>query len=202
MQNQIKDIFKHYQAKPIGETRRYAVLLPLIKVEGEWHVLYEVRSETISQPGEVSFPGGRVEENESLKEAVIRETMEELNLSESDITIYGEMDYMVNDSRTIHCFIGELTVDNWENITPNEEVAKLFTIPLQKLIEEDPTYYKLIMDVNPNQEFPFDRIRNGANYKFNHYRRDIPFYEITEENLWGMTALFTHRFTEIIEKNT
>ena len=57
----IKDKLAHYEPKPLGEKGRYAVLLPLIydvKTD-KYQILYQVRSEHISQPGEVSFPGGR-----------------------------------------------------------------------------------------------------------------------------------------------
>ena len=54
----IKDKLAHYEPKPLGEKGRYAVLLPLIydvKTD-KYQILYQVRSEHISQPGEVSFP--------------------------------------------------------------------------------------------------------------------------------------------------
>ena len=53
----IKDKLAHYEPKPLGESGRYAVLLPLLYNEKneKYQVLYQVRSEHISQPGEVSF---------------------------------------------------------------------------------------------------------------------------------------------------
>ena len=48
-----------------------------------------MRSEHISQPGEISFPGGRVEDGETFQEAAIRETCEELNLVPIKLT-FGE----------------------------------------------------------------------------------------------------------------
>ena len=45
----------------LGEQRRYAVLCPLVEQEDGLHFLYEVRSRTLSQGGEVCFPGGRME---------------------------------------------------------------------------------------------------------------------------------------------
>lgn len=56
----IKDKLAHYEPKPLGEKGRYAVLLPLIydvKTD-KYQILYQVRSEHISQPGEVSFQVG------------------------------------------------------------------------------------------------------------------------------------------------
>ncbi|ASB97827.1 phosphohydrolase MutT/nudix family protein [Streptococcus equi subsp. equi] len=45
----MKSIIEHYQARPLGEERCYAVCLPLIWQEGRWQVLYEIRSQHISQ---------------------------------------------------------------------------------------------------------------------------------------------------------
>ena len=101
MQSTIEKAIKSYSPKPIGEEKAYAVLLPLITIDNEWHVLYEVRSETISQPGEVSFPGGRIEAGESPQEAAVRETHEELNIPTEAITVLGEIDYLVQNHRTI-----------------------------------------------------------------------------------------------------
>ncbi len=49
-----------------GNRKESAVLIPLIKVDGEWHILYEVRSQLVSQAGDSSFPGGKVEPGETL----------------------------------------------------------------------------------------------------------------------------------------
>lgn len=198
----MKELFSHYIPKPLGQRKIYSVLIPLVKVDGNWHILYQIRSETIPQPGDVSFPGGRVEEGESLSQAAIRETCEELNLQKEDINLFGEIDYLVHQHRTIHCFIGQILVHDWQAIEPNkDEVARLFTIPLQKLIEQAPTYHSLAMTLDDQQDFPFDRIRKGRKYPFSEQARTIPFYDENGETIWGMTALFTHRFTEILKEN-
>lgn len=189
-----------YQAKPMGEERVYAVFLPLIRTDGEWQVLYQVRGKGISQAGEVSFPGGAVETGESLKEAAIRETLEELCIDSSQIEVWGQIDYVVHPKRTIHCFVGQLFVEDWQNIQPNSEVERLFTVPLRYLQEHPPVYHTLDMAVQPDSLFPFERIDGGANYRFSHYLRHIPFYETLDENLWGLTAQFTHRFVEMMEE--
>ncbi|VHA79107.1 NUDIX hydrolase [Streptococcus pyogenes] len=194
----MKDLLKQYQAKPLGEEKRYAVFLPLILVNDDWHVLYEVRSQHISQPGEVSFPGGQVENQETLQEAAIRETVEELTVDASQIQLWGEIDYLVQSSRTIHCFVGQLVVDDWKSIQPNEEVDKVFIVPLRQLLVTDPAYYRLEATPIETTDFPFDRIRNGKYYQFSQEYRSIPFYENLEETIWGMTAQFTKCLTDIL----
>ena len=47
----------------------------LVEIEKEWHVVFEVRAHTMrQQPGEISFPGGRLEKGETPAEAAVRET--------------------------------------------------------------------------------------------------------------------------------
>lgn len=79
-------------AKPLEVKQNFAVLIPLIKIGDEWHIIYELRAKNLKrQPGEISFPGGQVERGESFKEAAIRETVEELNIKEENISVIGEL---------------------------------------------------------------------------------------------------------------
>ena len=55
----------------LDKLKSYAVFIPLIEVDGKDHILFEVRSESVSQPGEVSFPGGRLEGGEDFSEACL-----------------------------------------------------------------------------------------------------------------------------------
>ena len=62
-------------------TGQYSVLVPLVEGEGGLSLLYEVRAGSLRrQPGEVCFPGGRLEGAESPEECALRETWEELGI--------------------------------------------------------------------------------------------------------------------------
>ena len=133
MRPEFKSRVKNYQPQMYGKRKESAVLLPLIKVDGEYHVLYEVRSELVSQAGDSSFPGGKVEEGETFEHAAIRETMEELNIARENIVVHGEIDYIVSQHLIIRCFVGELVGLEVDDIKPNEEVEKVYTVPLDYL---------------------------------------------------------------------
>lgn len=199
MIDDLEQILKEHQPVPLGKQRLFAVLLPLIQHKGEWHILYEVRSQNISQPGETAFPGGAVEEGETFEETAIRETMEELNLERSNIRILGEIDYIVSDFAIIHCFVGELRDINLEEIDFNEEVEELFVLPLAYLLENKPTYYSSEFQWKHPENFPYHLLPNGKKYRFRPGKHLIPFYHLKNHSLWGFTANLTDCFISMIQ---
>ncbi len=201
MLEDIKKILAERKPMPIGEQRYFSVLLPLIRVEEELHVLYEVRGEHISQPGDTSFPGGAVEPGESFEETAIRETMEELNIKRDNITILGEMDYIMNERAIIHCYVGEIVGVDKDDIRFNKEVQEIFTVPLQYFMDNRPTYYSSTVRLEHPDDFPFELIPNGKDYKFRIGVHSVPFYHLEDHRLWGFTANLTDRFINLLEQN-
>lgn len=194
----IEQVIKNYEPKIYGNHKKSAVLLPLILVEDEWHVLYEVRSEIVSQAGDSSFPGGRVEDGETYEEAAVRETAEELNINREHIRVYGEIDYIASENILIHCFVGELVGLEVEDIYPNEEVEKIYTVSLAYLLENDPSYFSVKFNPMLEQEFTENQEENEYDYQFSNSRQKIPYYKVENHSLWGFTANLTHRFIEIV----
>lgn len=183
---------------PVDVKNRFSVMIPLIKRDGEIHLLFEKRAFTLrNQPGEISFPGGRIEKGESPREAAIRETAEELLISEREIEIYSEGDFVVNPyAAIIYTFVGEIKKD-FDKISPSEdEVEKVFTVPLSYFLKTKPKSYKINLRVERNKEFPYHLIPNGVNYKFKRGREEVLFYEYEDEIIWGFTAKMARRFVE------
>lgn len=199
MWSQIEEAILSHQPRPLGKQRYFAVLLPLVEVEGELHILYEVRGKNISQPGETSFPGGAVEKGETFEQAAVRETMEELNLRREQIRVIGEIDYIVSDFAVIHCFVGELMDVTVDEVRFNREVDKVFTVPVRYFQEHKPIYYASEVQYKHAKDFPFHLLPQGKSYKFRRGMHYIPFYELKENRLWGFTANLTDRFIEIVE---
>lgn len=181
---------------------KFSVLLPLIKISNRWELIFEFRSMDLkTQPGEISFPGGRLEENEDYMEAAIRETQEELNIKRENISILGELDYLISYSNMrIHCFLGTIEGVDLENIWPNpHEVDHIFTVPLDYFLENKPKEYYLEMETKFNAEFPYNLIPNGEDYKFRKPRRNIYFYQYNNYTIWGYTAAMVKHLVEIIK---
>jgi 8-oxo-dGTP pyrophosphatase MutT (NUDIX family) len=73
--------------------RRAAVLVPFLWLHEQWHLLFTRRTDTVqSHKGQVSFPGGAADaEDSSPEHTAVRETHEEIGLQPQDITILGRL---------------------------------------------------------------------------------------------------------------
>jgi nudix motif 8 len=122
------------------EARRAAVLVPLCLANDEPSVLFTRRTETVgTHKGQVSFPGGMVDDTDTdVDAAALRELEEELGLAQSDVRVLGRF----HDARAITGvqvtpvlgFLGEVDV---EALDPSpHEIDHVFTLSLREL--EDP----------------------------------------------------------------
>lgn len=199
--DEVRRIFQTYKPRPLDVEKAYAVLIPLAKLDGEWHILFEHRANGISQAGDAAFPGGRVEVGEEFEQAAVRETTEELGLSPDKIDVVGEMDYIVMGKRIISCYVGELAIESLDDLTLNKyEVDHVFTIPLRELKTMAPDVHYVAHHQQVADDFPFNLIPGGKQYNFSRSeQREILFYNIQGEHLWGMTAKLTARFVDILK---
>ena len=196
----IKAKLQNKSPTPVDVKDRFSVMIPLIKRKGEIHLLFEKRALTLrNQPGEISFPGGRIEKNESPRDAAIRETCEELLIGDGDVEIYSEGDFLVNPyAAIIYTFIGEIKKDFFEISPSKSEVERIFTVPLKFFMENNPKSYSLNLKVNRSEDFPYHLIPNGESYKFKRGREEVLFYDYKGEIIWGFTAKMVRRFVERI----
>ena len=195
-------IFKNRQAKSLGNYRYFSVLVPLVEKDGELYLLYEVRSDSLKrQPGEVCFPGGRMENDESAEECAIRETIEELNIEVNDIRIIAQLDYIHTYSNfTLYSFLGVIDYEAVKNMSVNQdEVKEVFLVPVSYLEETKPEIY--IFDVTPNvgDDFPYERINSVTGYNWRKGRTVIPIYQYNERVIWGLTGRMTYHLVELIK---
>lgn len=204
----IKDIiekFKNRIPSPIDMTKNYSVLIPLIDNNGKWEIIYELRSKDLNtQPGEISFPGGGVDKGETFKEAAIRETIEELNISKNNIEVIGELDYLVSyEGRVIYCYLGIISGVDINKIQPNKsEVDHIFTVPLEFFLETEPDTYYMDLETVLNEEFPYNLIPNGREYGWRTGKRSVHFYNYNDYIIWGYTAKMTKQLIDIIKGPT
>lgn len=205
MNGQIQSKLLKRVPRILGEKsfQHYAIFVPLIERDDETHILFEVRAHHLRrQPGEICFPGGKVDKQDSsVRVAAIRETREELKVTNDVIEDVFPLDYIVSPYKTMfHLFAGTLTA-SFETIHPNkDEVAEIFTVPVSFFQHTKPKAYQVDLIPKPANDFPYNLIPGGENYHWQVRGFEELFYEYEGRIIWGLTAEIVHHFTEILEE--
>ncbi len=164
--------------------RPAAVLIPLIRRDENWHVLYIRRTANSQDPhgGQVAFPGGAADRDDLNAEATaLREANEELGLHTSDVRTLGRLiDFITITSYRVTPIVGVIP---WPYPLKLEtkEVSRAFTIPLTWLA--DPKNREERPRTLPG---PFEPI-NVIYYK-----------SYDGETLWGASARFTLELINVL----
>lgn len=199
----IKEKLKNNIPKPIDEEISFSILVPIIEINNELNLIYEVRSKNIRQPGEISFPGGKIEANELPMEAAIRETWEEIGILKENIDIITELDYASSKSGSfVYSFLGHIKNENYYKLDFNkDEVSELFFVPLSFFMKNEPEKYYINYHPEADDDFPHHMINNGENYNWENIKYPVYFYKYNDYIIWGLTAKITYSFINKI-KNT
>jgi 8-oxo-dGTP pyrophosphatase MutT (NUDIX family) len=201
MFDEISKVFNGRKGQIIGPHKKSAVMVLLQECGGEFNIIFEKRALNLRhQPGDICLPGGKIEKNEAPVEAAVRETLEELNLEDKDINILGEMDYFVSPYGSImYPFVG---IVKSLNIIPNSsEVDHIFSVPLKYFFEQEPLHYEMNIGPLNTEDFPYDLIRGGRDYKFSRGKIDQYFYKYEKYVIWGFTARIVKAFIDILKEN-
>ncbi len=192
----IKNKLKNIKPRPMDSEVSFAVLVPLIEIDGELNLIYEVRSNSITQPGEISFPGGRIEEGESPAQAAVRETSEELLLNKENIEIITELNYASSKSGSfVFTFLGLVkNTDAYEMDYNIDEVSELFFVPLSFFLENEPEKFYMNYYPKADKDFPYHMVNNGEDYNWGNIRYPVYFYKYYNYIIWGLTAKITYSF--------
>jgi peroxisomal coenzyme A diphosphatase NUDT7 len=199
----IKDSLSSDGACIIGEDteyKRYSVLIPLVIKNNEAHIVFEVRASHLrNQPGEISFPGGKIEKNENPLDAAVRETCEELGTEKANIEVMGQTAMLItHHNKIIYPFVG--FVKKCEEIKPSEdEVDHEFYVPVKYFIENDPVIKRIRLLAQPDEDLPFMEEGSSVNYKMAHGKADIYFYKYDDYIIWGLTAKILYHFIKLIK---
>ena len=149
--------------------RAAAVLAPIVKRPAGWTLLFTERAADLaSHAGQISFPGGRIEEGETPLEAALRETEEEIGLARRFVRPLGGFDAYETGTGFRIAPIVALIEPGFELTLDPREVANVFEAP-----------FAFFMDVANHERREGEwRGRRGAYYAMPYEGRHI----------WGATA--------------
>ncbi|WP_337881280.1 CoA pyrophosphatase [Rheinheimera sp.] len=127
-----------------AQARASAVLVLLREGAQGLEVLLTERAAHLKHhPGQISFPGGRIEEGESSWQAALREAFEETGVLERNIKALGQLpDYVTGTGFFISPHLALLTKEQ-PLVLQADEVASAFWLPLALLAAPGALYSEL-----------------------------------------------------------
>lgn len=197
-----REKFKDHTPTLQGIRGRYAVLVPLVELNGQLHLLYEVRSAKLRHhAAEVCFPGGSMEEGETAVQCALRETQEELGIAPEHIEIIGELDFLHLRSEglmyPVLAYVDAAALDTMHYSA--DEVDNTFLVPLSFLQENKPRLYCYELRPIVDNDFPYDLVNAQPAYRWRPGHMEVPVYEGLPYPLWGLTARITYWLVENME---
>ena len=183
--------------------RAYAVLVPLVEREDGLHVLYEVRALTLRrQPGEVCFPGGRIEAGETPEVCALRETEEELGIPVEKIRVLGRLDFIAHRANFImYPILALVAGEDADRVALcRAEVDHTFEIPLEHLLTTEPIEYDYELIPTPAKNFPYELLNIPRDYKWQTGSENVPVYPWQGHAVWGLTGRITRHLVKMVRR--
>jgi 8-oxo-dGTP pyrophosphatase MutT (NUDIX family) len=164
--------------------RRSAVLVPLIAMPHAFpNVLLTVRSELIrSHKGQISFPGGMIEADETEADAALREMHEETGIDIGSVQILGSLTptYIPPSNSIVLPIVGIIQRPK-EYVISEAEVREIFDVPITSFLDPESVVVR-------------KRTLGGVD-------ANVPMWNVHPEvPLWGATAMILNELIWIIRE--
>lgn len=165
------------------EAKKSAVLILLYEKNGNIYFPLTQRHEYDgAHSGQISFPGGKVEDTDtSAEQTALRETEEEIGIDHSSIKILGRLTdlFIIASNFNVRPIIG--FVENIPDFTiDTHEVAEVIEISIDQLMDDSLVKEKEII------------IKNK-------YHLEAPYFDFNGHHVWGATAMMLAEFKEIVK---
>ena len=106
-------------------------------------------------------------------ETALRESNEEINLNTEDVVLAGSLNYLISKHKIeVNPYVGLITKK--QNLVDNDEIEKIFTVPLEFLTDK----------------------KNAKLHKIERKNRNVivPSWVYNDQIIWGLTAMITADF--------
>lgn len=163
--------------------RNAAVMLPLFRNSESDSFLLTVRSiyEGVHS-GQVSFPGGKFDENENdAIQVALREMEEEVGVKSDQIQILGMLSplFIPVSKMYVQPLVAWVHEPKW--VANDHEVAQILEIPIHYMFQHN-VIKKMKMEFTPGSPV------------------EVPYYDIQGHVVWGATAMIISEFLAVLKK--
>ena len=182
-----QDIMMVYPGYPSAVLEAYAqrvpagVLILLFPRNDCWHFFLTKRTDRVDHhKGQISLPGGVVQDGESLMEAALRETHEEIGVASTLVTVIGSLtsfNIPVSDFE-IFPFISWAVTEPM-TVIHDAEVDRVFSVSIDSFLDDN------------NQKQKKETLRGEM--------RTIPYFDLGSEQVWGATSIILSEFKTILQ---
>ncbi len=182
---QLKDVLRRRTSRhfELEDRTPSAVMILLFQKDGALHVLLTKRSEKLRHhSGQISFPGGRTEKQDSSpEETALRETFEETGIPASAVEKAGRFnDYITTTGYHISSFVGFTDEPECVPSPASWEVDEYLKVPMEIFINEK--YSSKSTAVLDGREVPTWH------------------YPFQGKDIWGMTARALTELAKVIRE--
>lgn len=170
---------RHFPENPVPA----AVLMPIVdRPEGMTMLLTQRASQMARHPAQISFPGGRVDQEDAdFASAALREANEEIGLDPARVRVFGYLpDHMVISGFRVTPVLGLVAPPFSLELNP-AEVAGVFEVPLAHVLD------------SANHKARLRRVGDEDMLLY-----DIPWQG---QNIWGATAGMLLTFVRMLEQD-
>ena len=181
MKQRLRALLSRRQKHHIVDASRIpaAVLLPLYCKQGEYYLLFTKRTQKVKEhKGQISFPGGGQEGDETLVNTALRECAEEIGLMAEETEVLGELDDTISltSNYIISSFVA-LIPWPYQFKVSEDEIEELIEVPISALLDR-------------NYRHQESEVMNGE--AVTSY-----FYDYQGRVIWGATARILKQFLDI-----
>lgn len=167
-----------------GKSTPGGVLILIYPHKGELYLPLMLRPDYGgAHSGQVSFPGGKVENGDrDLVHTALRESNEELGIPDERVEILGNLTelFIIASNFTVFPVIGYL--DFRPDFIPDpREVVEVIETPISLLLNKDTVKQRGF------------KVRQG-------FTINAPYFDINDHHVWGATAMILSEFLEIFKK--
>ena len=165
------------------QLKNAAVLIPILSYNNQLEVVLTKRASHLTHhPGQVSFPGGKVEKFDlDITATALRETHEEIGLEPSCIDVIGQLQpYQTISGYEVTPIIAMVSNQKSYHIDKNE-VAEVFHVPLTHFLHR----------------------KHHVQIPVYHYgeQHNVHFMPYKKYNIWGATAAMLHDLSTLLNQD-
>lgn len=161
--------------------RQGSVLILLYPHREQLHLVLTRRTETLDEhKGQISLPGGRAEDDETIEQTALREAQEELGVPPEAVEVLGTLTslYIPPSDFCITPVVG------WTGVRPHwqpdpVEVAEVLEIPLRHLADPATVHEEA--------------------WQRGELTMRVPFFLVHGHSVWGATAMVLSEFLAVLQ---